>query len=78
MPGREPIISTEKLGRSFKAVEAVKDLSLDVYPGEIFGLVGPDGAGKTTTIRLLAAILDPTSGRATVAGFDTLTDPEPI
>jgi ABC-2 type transport system ATP-binding protein len=57
---------------------AVDNLSLRIQPGEIFGLLGPDGAGKTTSIRLLAAIMDPTSGWAKVAGFDTVTEPEPI
>ena len=73
-----PIILTENLTRRFKDVVAVDGLDLQVHAGEIFGLVGPDGAGKTTTIRLLAAILDPTAGRATVAGYDTQTQPEPI
>jgi ABC-2 type transport system ATP-binding protein len=49
-----------------------------VRQGEIFGLLGPDGAGKTTTIRMLCAIMDPSEGRATVAGFDTAKDPEAI
>jgi ABC-2 type transport system ATP-binding protein len=74
----EPIIETDQLSRAFKDVIAVDNLNLQVHAGEIFGLVGPDGAGKTTTIRLLAAILDPTVGRANVTGFDTVQDPEPI
>ncbi|HMD98713.1 MAG TPA: ABC transporter ATP-binding protein [Terriglobia bacterium] len=52
------------------------DLSFDVKPGEIFGLVGPDGAGKTTTLRMLAGVLDPDQGTATVAGCDIRRDPE--
>jgi ABC-2 type transport system ATP-binding protein len=71
-------IETTDLGRTFKQTVAVDGLNLRIQSGEIFGLVGPDGAGKTTTIRLLAAILDPTSGRASVAGFDTVQQPEPI
>jgi ABC-2 type transport system ATP-binding protein len=51
---------------------------LGVRHGEIFGLLGPDGAGKTTTIRMLAAILDPTDGQARVFGYDTVSQPEPI
>ena len=71
-------IETENLTRQFKDVTAVDGLNLAVSPGEIFGLVGPDGAGKTTTIRMLCAIMDPTEGSAHVAGFDTVTEPEPI
>ncbi len=71
-------IETQDLTRTFKNVVAVNQLNLQVRPGEIFGLIGPDGAGKTTTIRLLAAILDPTDGTAKVAGFDTVAQPEPI
>lgn len=72
------VIEADRLTRHFKDVEAVNDLTLAVGAGEIFGLVGPDGAGKTTTIRLLSAILDPTSGRAAVAGYDTVSQPEEI
>jgi ABC-2 type transport system ATP-binding protein len=53
-------------------------LNLEIKQGEIFGLVGPDGAGKTTTIRMLAAIMDPTAGSASVAGFDTVKQAEAI
>jgi ABC-2 type transport system ATP-binding protein len=72
------IIQTKNLTREFKKTLAVDRLNLDVRRGEIFGLVGPDGAGKTTTLRLLTAILDPTDGRATVLGYDTIKQPEPI
>ncbi|MCP5099488.1 MAG: ABC transporter ATP-binding protein [Chloroflexi bacterium] len=72
------VIETDGLTRAFKGITAVSNLNLAIRQGEIFGLVGPDGAGKTTTIRLLAAILDPTDGRATVAGHDTVQSPEPI
>jgi len=72
------IIETQALTRVFKKVTAVDNLYLQVAKGEIFGLLGPDGAGKTTTIRLLAAIMDPSSGWAKVAGFDTVTEPEAI
>ena len=58
------------LSRRFGAVEAVRDLSFDVAQGEVFGLVGPDGAGKTTTLRMLCGLLDPDEGRAVVAGMD--------
>jgi len=72
------VIVTENLTKSFKATVAVDGLDLAVERGEIFGLVGPDGAGKTTTIRMLTAIMLPTSGRATVLGHDTVTQPEAI
>ena len=72
------VIQTEELTRAFKDVPAVQGLTMNVRSGETFGLVGPDGAGKTTTIRLLAAIMDPTAGRATVFGYDTAKEPEPI
>ncbi|HVS53014.1 MAG TPA: ABC transporter ATP-binding protein [Opitutaceae bacterium] len=67
-------IHTEKLGRRFGELVAVDALDLDVAEGEIFGLVGPDGAGKTTTMRMLAGILAPTSGHARVAGHDVVRD----
>ena len=83
-PGAEPTdavahlaIETHELTKAFKSVVAVDGLSLQIRPGEIFGLLGPDGAGKTTVIRLLSAIMDPTGGWAKVAGFDTVTEPEP-
>jgi ABC-2 type transport system ATP-binding protein len=72
------VIETHGLTRRFKKVTAVDGLDLSVRKGEIFGLLGPDGAGKTTTIRMLCAIMDPTEGNARVAGFDTKKDPEEI
>ena len=67
-------IRTESLTRAFGDLTAVDRLTLSVEEGEIFGLVGPDGAGKTTTMRLLAAIMDPTSGDAWVAGHHTVRE----
>jgi ABC-2 type transport system ATP-binding protein len=69
-------IVADTLTKSFPGVCAVNSLSFDVRPGEIFGLVGPDGAGKTTTMRIMAGILPPDSGRATIAGFDVVRNPE--
>ena len=69
-------IVAEGLIKSFPGVRAVDALSFEVRAGEIFGLVGPDGAGKTTTLRMLAGIMAPDAGRATVAGCDVARDPE--
>jgi len=69
-------IVAEGLTKSFPGVRAVDGLSFDVRPGEIFGLVGPDGAGKTTALRILAGIMPPDAGTATIAGFNVAQDPE--
>jgi drug efflux transport system ATP-binding protein len=72
------IIQTDRLTRDYKSVRAVDGLSLSIAPGELFGLVGPDGAGKTTTLRLLAGLLDVTEGDATVLGFELKSQAEAI
>jgi len=69
-------IVVEELTRSYAGVRALDSLSFEVRQGEIFGLVGPDGSGKTTTQRILAGILAPDSGRAHVAGIDVVREPE--
>ncbi len=74
----EIAIRTQKLTKSFGHNVAVDGLNLEVQKGELFGLVGPDGAGKTTIMRLLAAIMEPTSGDAWVAGYSVLTEGESI
>jgi len=74
----EPVIRIEHLSRSFGAVTALDDLSLEVPAGIIFGFLGPNGAGKTTTIHLLLGLLEPTAGRAWVLGFDTSTQADEI
>jgi ABC-2 type transport system ATP-binding protein len=71
-------IRTEGLTKSFGPLTAVDRLTLAVAEGESFGLVGPDGAGKTTTMRLLASILEPTSGEAWVAGHHVVKEAEAI
>ena len=63
-----PVIATDRVSRTFGDLTAVDGLSLTVDRGEIYGLVGPDGAGKTTTLRMLAGLLDPSDGRLQVAG----------
>jgi ABC-2 type transport system ATP-binding protein len=76
------MIETRDLRRTFTsrkgAVEAVAGVDLDVKKGEIFGFLGPNGAGKTTTLRMLSTLLPPTSGEATVAGFDLRRDPAKV
>lgn len=74
----EIAIRTENLTKAFGGNVAVNNLNLKVKKGELFGLVGPDGAGKTTIMRLLAAIMEPTSGNAWVAGYSILTEGELI
>jgi ABC-2 type transport system ATP-binding protein len=74
----DPIISTQNLTRNFKTTRAVNGLELELQPGVLFGLVGPDGAGKTTTLRLLAGLLNITEGSAMVAGFDLASQAETI
>ena len=69
------VIRTDKLSKYYGKggeIKAVDELDLEVYEGETFGLLGPNGAGKTTTVRLLNCIIKPTSGTATVNGYDIL------
>ncbi len=73
-----PVIETHDLTRRFGRVTAVTGLTLAIGRGEVFGLIGPDGAGKTTALRLLAAVMLPTSGTARVLGFDTRREAERI
>ena len=74
----EPIIETRDLTRRFGDVTAVDHLALTVFPGEIFGLVGPDGAGKTTTLRMLCGLIDPDEGSARVAGYDAARESQQV
>ena len=74
----EPIIETHGLTRRFGDIIAVDHLDLAIAPGEIFGLVGPDGAGKTTTLRMLCSLLDPSDGSARVAGHDVVREPQSV
>jgi ABC-2 type transport system ATP-binding protein len=66
------------LRKSFGALVAVDRLDLSIPQGEVFGLLGPNGSGKTTTIRMLCGLMEPTSGSATVVGFDIVRDAEQI
>jgi ABC-2 type transport system ATP-binding protein len=71
-------IQTTHLTKSFGPLMAVRDLNLEVEAGEIFGLVGPDASGKTTTLRMLCGILRPDGGEATVAGYDIRKEAEAL
>ena len=74
----DPVVETFELTRRFADLTAVDAVSLHVRRAEIFGLIGPNGAGKSTLIKMLTTMLPPTSGRATVAGFDLATQPATI
>lgn len=67
-------IIIKNISKSYKKVNALKNISFDVKAGELFGLIGPDGAGKTTLFRILTTLLIADEGAATVAGFDVITD----
>jgi sodium transport system ATP-binding protein len=72
------LIQCEGLTKRFGEFIAVDHVSFEVGNGEVFGLLGPNGAGKTTTMRLLSTLLKPTSGTATVAGYDLLREPQKV
>ncbi|MBS1921576.1 MAG: ABC transporter ATP-binding protein [Bacteroidetes bacterium] len=74
----EIMITTEKLTKKFGEFTAVDQISFDVHKGEIFGFLGANGAGKTTAMRMLCGLLLPTSGKATVAGYDVYRQNEKI
>jgi sodium transport system ATP-binding protein len=77
------VIQVEHLCKSFLDyqrgwVAAVSGVSFECHPGAIYGLLGPNGAGKTTTLRILSTVLRPTGGRAVVAGYDVMAQPEAV
>ena len=74
----ESIIRTQTLTRDFKSTRAVDSLSIEVPKGIVFGFLGPNGSGKTTTIRMLLGLLEPSAGNAEVLGFDTARHPDDI
>ena len=78
MPENHSSVVTEQLVKRFGDFVAVDHISLQTRRGEIFGFLGPNGAGKSTTIRMLCGLLKPTSGRATVAGYDVAQQPESV
>ena len=72
------VISADRLSRTFGAFRAVDNVTFDVRRGEVFGFLGSNGAGKSTTIRMLCGLLRPTSGRASVAGIDVASRPDEV
>ena len=78
MPSPSSAVSLRGLTRRFGDLTAVDGLTFDVAPGELFGIVGPDGAGKTTSMRMLAGILRPSSGTVHIQGIDVGEDPEAV
>jgi ABC-2 type transport system ATP-binding protein len=74
----DPAVHTDKLTKVFGVVKAVDGVTFDINRGEVFGVLGPNGSGKTTTIRMLCGLLTPTSGAATVVGFEVRTQSEEI
>ena len=73
-----PLLSLSDLTRTFGTITAVDRLSLDIEPGELFGLIGPDGSGKTTAMRMMLGILKPDSGTGRVGDYDLIRQPESI
>jgi len=68
------MIKVQNISKSYRDVQALKDLSFDVNKGELFGLIGPDGAGKTTLMRILITLLNPDEGTGSMSGFDVVKD----
>ena len=80
-PESQPVIDVKRLGRFYgrrKRVQAIRDVSFEVGRGEIFGLIGPDGAGKTSIIQILAGVLSADQGSVAVGGVDVVADPEAV
>src|SRR5688572_9608155 len=73
-----PAVTTSRLRKTFGSLVAVESLDLEIKRGEVFGLLGPNGSGKTTTIRMLTGLMQPTSGEATVVGYDVRRESEAI
>ena len=76
--GTQPAILAEHLVRRFDGLNAVDGLDLEIKRGEINGFLGPNGTGKSTTVRVLCTLLAPTDGRAMVAGYDVATQPDKV
>ncbi len=76
--GKAKVIELRNLTRRFGTLTAVDGVNLEIAKGEIFGLVGPDGAGKTTTLRILCGLMNPTAGEALVAGYNVASNPRAV
>lgn len=74
----EVAVRAEGLRKTFGSLEAVRGVDLEIRRGEVFGLLGPNGSGKTTTIRMICGLLEPTAGSAVVAGWDVRTDADAV
>ena len=77
----KPILRTEKLSKHYNSKNgrwAINDFNLQIEQGILFGLIGPDGAGKSTTLRIMGTVIEPTEGKVWVNGFNTSDDPEKI
>ena len=72
------MVSVRELSRTFGSLRAVEAVTFDVAPGELFGVVGPDGAGKTTILRMLAGVIRPSNGDAVIDGVSVADDPEGV
>ena len=77
-PSDDLVVRTRGLRKAFGPMVAVHDLDLEIARGEVFGLLGPNGSGKTTTIRMLTGLLVPSGGTATVVGHDVAADPDAV
>lgn len=75
MSNAEPIISVRNLSRTFEGVDAVRDVSFDVFPGQVVGFIGANGAGKTTAMRIMATLDQPTRGSVSIGGHDVVNYP---
>ena len=73
-----PVVAVRDLVKRFATLTAVAGISFEIRPREIFGILGPNGSGKTTTIRILCGLMSPTSGGATVAGVDVVKSPDEV
>jgi ABC-2 type transport system ATP-binding protein len=73
-----PVITVKNLSKVYGKLKAVEEVSFEVEKGEVFGLIGPDGAGKTTIIHILAGVLEPSSGEAYINGINVVKEPEKI
>ncbi len=77
-PAGSAAVEIRELTKRFGPITAIEDLNFDIRAGELFGILGPNGSGKTTTIRILCGILEPTTGTAEVAGFDVVEAPDQV